>query len=85
MTKRNNKFETPLKMELFIFKTNVTCPCQLKTVNNMFSANQFIGNWSVDTYDVDNVMRVELADGLASSTVVNLMESAGLQCEMLPD
>ncbi len=72
-------------MKLLIFKTNIESVLKLKKINSIFAYDPQILDWSVDTEDIDNVLRVEAEDHSNEYEIVKMVETCGLQCEALPD
>ena len=44
-----------------------------------------IFKWSVDTEDIDNVLRVEALGEIEESDIIRLVMDCGFYCEELPD
>ncbi|MDN5215530.1 hypothetical protein QQ020_25860 [Fulvivirgaceae bacterium BMA12] len=54
-------------------------------VKPVFNNNPVIIDWSIDTKDIDNVLRIESAGSLNENDVINLVRSCGFFCEVLND
>lgn len=72
-------------MDLLIFKTNVRFKKNLKVLEEAFSKQPAIANWTVDREDIDKVMRIELAGLLTEEEIIQLVTKLGLHCEVLED
>lgn len=70
-------------MELLIFKTNIEHKKSLKAVKKAFKKVPDIVDWTVDTEDIDKVLRVELGGLLTEEEVITLVKRLGLNCEVL--
>lgn len=72
-------------MNLLILKTNIESDSKVKAVSRLLGMNPVILDWSVDTEDIDNVLRVEARGGLKEEELIELLSASGLQYEALPD
>ncbi len=72
-------------MDVLIFKTNIRTKKKIKVVKPVFNNNPVIIDWSIDTKDIDNVLRIESKGSLNENDVVNLVRSCGFFCEVLSD
>jgi hypothetical protein len=71
-------------MYTLVFKTNIQSDQALKEVNTLLDTNAALLTWSVDTEDVDKVLRVKsTADN--SAEIISILKQAGYSCEELPD
>ncbi|WP_299801217.1 hypothetical protein [uncultured Maribacter sp.] len=71
-------------MNVLVFKTNLSSPPLIEWITPYFNSHPFIIEWSVDTEDIDNVLRV-LSSKLLEKDVIQLMQNNGFLCEVLPD
>jgi len=71
-------------MNVLVFKTNLGSSHLIKWIAPYFSSHPCISEWSVDTEDLDNVLRV-VSSKLLEKDVIQLMLSKGFVCEALPD
>ena len=71
-------------MYTLIFKTNIQSEQALKEIALLMSANSSLLNWSIDTEDIDKVLRVKSTKSNAAEIITTLSE-AGYSCEELPD
>ena len=72
-------------MKILIFKTDIQTKQKVNIVKPLFNKHPSIIVWSVDTEDIDNVLRIEAADDMVEGEVIELVEPTGLHCEVLPD
>lgn len=70
-------------MELLIFKTDIKTKKKVKMVKPLLINASFIKDWSIDTEDIDNVMRIETIGNLNESDIIRMMNTCGFQCEAL--
>lgn len=71
-------------MNVLVFKTNLGSSHLIKWIAPLFNLHPYISEWSVDTEDLDNVLRV-VSPKLLEKDVIQLMQSMGFVCEVLPD
>ena len=71
-------------MNVLVFKTNLGSSHLIEWIAPYFKSHPCISEWSVDTEDVDNVLRV-VSFSLIEKDVIQLMQSKGFVCEALPD
>ena len=70
-------------MQIGVFKTNIRYKKNLKALRLAFEPHPEIIKWSVDTEDVDKVLRVELTEQVSEKEVIDLVLRLGLLCEVL--
>ena len=71
-------------MNVLVFKTNLGSSQLIESIAPYFNSHPCISEWSVDTEDMDNVLRV-VPLSLIEKDVIQLMQSKGFICEALPD
>ena len=71
-------------MELFIFKTDIKNSERVKAIKPIFDNKSIISSWSVDTEDIDNVLKIN-SKKLKEKDIMQLIRACGFQCELLPD
>ena len=71
-------------MNVLVFKTNLSSPPLIEWMAPFFNLHPCISEWSVDTGDLDNVLRV-VSSKLLENDVIQLMQSKGFVCEFMPD
>ena len=71
-------------MNVLVFKTNLGSTHLIEWIAPYFNSHPDISEWSVDTEDVDNVLRV-VSFNIIEKDVIQLMLSKGFVCEALPD
>lgn len=67
-------------MKLLIFRTDIKTKKKVKTIKKLFNNNLSIINWSVDTEDIDNVLRVETEEDVSESEIIHLVTTQGFYC-----
>ena len=72
-------------MKLVILKTDIKTKKKVKKMKPVFNNHPVISKWSIDTEDVDNVLRIEADDILQEDDVKKLVIENGFFCETLPD
>ena len=68
-------------MKLLIFRTDK----KVKAIKSLFRDHPVILDWSIDTEDIDNVLRIEATESLHEGDVISLVKTYGFHCEVLPD
>lgn len=69
-------------MEILVFKTNIRRQTDIEKVRNIFRRYNDILKWTVDTEDVDNVLRIEATSNITGN-VVDVLGNAGYRCTVL--
>lgn len=72
-------------MNLLILKTNIKNRRKIKTVSRALKDHPSIRRWTIDTEDVDKVLRIETIGRLTQAEVDELIRPFGFHCEFLPD
>lgn len=72
-------------MKILIFQTDIQTRKKIKAVSTIFNNRSDIFRWSVDTEDIDNVLRIEADESLNEGDVINLTRAQGFSCEVLQD
>ena len=72
-------------MNIFIFKTNINSKKKIKAITSILDNHTHIKDWSVDTEDIDNVLRVVANSTLTENDVFAMIRICGFECEELPD
>lgn len=70
-------------MPVLIFKTNIHTEQEVKSLEPMFEEHPQISRWTVDTEDVDHVMRVVTEPPHTERSVAAMVCGAGFECEVL--
>ncbi|OJJ21482.1 hypothetical protein BKI52_13125 [marine bacterium AO1-C] len=71
--------------KVLIVKTNIQTPEQVAAMGSVLRRYPFVIDWSIDTEDVDCVLRVEAFQPLSEAKVIQLVEAQGFYCDALPD
>ncbi len=74
-----------LKPEILVFKTNIETEKLIKDISPLFDKLPYLKDWSVDTEDIDNVLRIVTKGNILESDIVNLLLAHGFYCEALED
>ena len=77
--------KSSLDSNILIFKTDVRTRKKVRGLSSIFDVNTDVARWSVDTEDIDNVLRVVTTGNLIESDIIGLMKTQGFACEELPD
>lgn len=70
---------------LYLFRTDIKTKKSVKSIRTIFDNHPGIRNWSVDTEDIDNVLRVEALNGFSETDVHKLVQLFGFYCNTLRD
>ncbi len=71
-------------MHTLIFKTNIQSEQALKELDMLLHKTAECIDWSVDTEDIDKVLRVNSSIN-NTTQIINTLKQAGYICEELPD
>lgn len=72
-------------MQLLILRTNIKSKKKVRSVKLLFNGQPAISNWSIDTEDIDRVLRIEADDTINENDIIQLVTKGGFLCESLPD
>ena len=72
-------------MQLLLFRTDIKTPKKAKALKPILNQHPVISRWSIDTEDIDKVLRIEASENLTETEVIRLMQTCGFHCEALPD
>jgi hypothetical protein len=70
-------------MKLLILRTDIKTKKKVKLMKPVFNNHPVISRWSIDTEDIDNVLRIEAGDSLHEDDVKKLVVENGFYCEDL--
>ncbi|MCV9927146.1 hypothetical protein OIU83_05760 [Flavobacterium sp. LS1R49] len=68
--------------KIYIFKTNIAQLCTDCKVTKTLGNHADILQWSVDTEDIDCVLRI-VSETLTAATIINIINSLGHECQEL--
>ena len=71
-------------MELYIFKTNIMSQEKAISLNSIFNQDENIRRWTIDTEDVDNVLKIEVENSISEIELIEGIKQKGYECEVLP-
>ncbi|MBD3638467.1 MAG: hypothetical protein HUJ25_14035 [Crocinitomicaceae bacterium] len=72
-------------MNVLVFKTNILNQRMVEYLSPLLAEHPEIINWSVDTEDVDKVLRIETNLDVSETEIIELVNAAGIACEVLKD
>ena len=72
-------------MKLIILRTDIKTKKKVKKMASIFNQHNEIISWSVDTEDIDNVLRIESTDQLFDEDIIQLVSKEGFYAEDLPE
>lgn len=72
-------------MELLLFQTNIKSKEKVKYFEPIFNEQKDVLKWTIDTEDIDNVLRIEAANSLTEDQVIELVQKHGFFIEPLTD
>lgn len=72
-------------MKLLILRTSIKTQTHVENVKAILNSYPVITKWSVDTEDIDNVLRIEARDHVNELELMHLIRQQGYICENLPD
>ncbi|MBF7091566.1 hypothetical protein IUY40_08435 [Flavobacterium sp. ALJ2] len=65
--------------KIYIFKTNIKQLCANCAVSKTLSSDVAILQWSIDTDDVDCVLRI-VSESLSVKRIINIINDLGHEC-----
>lgn len=74
-----------IDMEILIFKTDIGTKSKVRAISPVLNSLPVVSRWTVDTDDIDNVLRIEACGKHAEEEIITLIRSCGFQCEDLPE
>ena len=74
-----------INKKLLIFKTDIKTKKKIKAVKSILDNLPIISKWSLDTEDIDKVLKIEVSGNLNENDLIRLVEPGGFYCEPLPD
>lgn len=78
-----NNFKS--RTRLFILRTNIKTKKSLKTIKPFLNNHPNIIEWTIDTEDIDNVLKVEATSKLSEHDIINEIKQQGFYCDALED
>ncbi|MFD2727195.1 hypothetical protein [Hyunsoonleella rubra] len=78
-------FNYAMPTQLFILKTDIRSSEQIDRIRSFFENSKSIVKWSLDTEDIDNVLKIEATANLEESVIIYQIREEGFYCERLPD
>lgn len=68
--------------QILVFKTNISTESEKARAGQVLSGHPQIAEWSIDTEDVDRVLRI-VSPYLGASDIIHLISHAGFDCREL--
>ncbi len=78
-------FNYTIPRQLFILQTDIKTQEQVETLTSFFESKTNIVKWSVDTEDVDNVLKIETLGDISENEIIEQIAAQGFYCAALPD
>ena len=72
-------------MKILVLRTDIKTKEMVEMVTPAFDSHPMVMSWSVDTMDIDNVLRIEATEEVEEEGIIELVKSEGFQCEALMD
>lgn len=72
-------------MNILIFKTDIRTKKKVLALKSILKRYPVILDWSVDTEDIDRVLRVKTIGNINENDIINLIKPSGFYCEILQD
>lgn len=73
------------RTRLYIFKTNIKTKKKVRRIKSFFDRHSNIIRWSIDTEDIDNVLKVEATPNLSETDIITQIKEKGFYCHPLTD
>lgn len=70
-------------MKLVILRTDIKTKKKVKKMKSIFNKYPVISKWSIDTEDIDNVLRIEAGNDVIEDEIKKLVFENGFYCEDL--
>lgn len=70
---------------LLLFQTNIRSIEKVKYFEPIFNEENDIIEWTIDTEDIDNVLRIKATKNLTEDRVVELVQKHGYYIEPMAD
>lgn len=72
-------------MKIFIFRTDIKTKKKVNALKKILNNYPTISSWSIDTEDIDNVLRIEGLGNLREKDIISLIRTYGFYCDVLTD
>ena len=73
----------PVTETILVFKTNLNSHQDVVNIESGLNNIREITTWSVDTHDIDKVLRIETTSDNISTMIISILNETGYQCEEL--
>lgn len=74
-----------IDMNIYVFRTDLKTSAKVQQVESLLNNHPSVCDWSVDTEDIDNVLRIESKGVLTEADVIRFVTTYGFHCEILED
>ncbi len=74
-----------MSMNLLILRTNIETQNNVEMLVPILDNHESINRWTIDTDDIDNVLKIEAKENLRKEDVAQLIYGSGFSCEELDD
>lgn len=71
-------------MEILIYRTDIGAD-KIHFIRPILNANPQISKWSIDTEDIDNVLRIQSNNLHCTNDITSSIQQIGFLCEELAD
>ncbi len=68
---------------VLVFKTDIENHEKVKLLKPVFDELHSVIEWSVDTQDVDKVLRIETKGSMTERKIIDLMSTIGVACMVM--
>lgn len=85
MKSQINLNNTCIASNILIFKTSISKKRNVRMAGLLLITHFPIVDWSIDTDDVDNVLRIVPASDLVENDIISLLKAYDFYCEVLQD
>lgn len=70
-------------MQILVLKTSLKTREAVHHIGPILDLHPSIKAWTVDTEDIDNVLRIETNEELLENQIIHLLQEFGVQSEIL--
>ncbi len=66
--------------QILVFRTNLNGSDEINRIRPALNGHRLIRYWSVDTEDIDKVLRVVTSSSLNEAEIIQMLTQANFQC-----
>ena len=70
---------------IYIFKTNIEYGERVNGIKEELNSNPNIEKWYLDQEDIDNILKIVTKIDIDESTIINIVQNNGFDCQVLTD